>query len=277
MVTITVRQREPRTAVTCLIFYNSVRQYKYVPIEKSGVIVVATDDFEVYHDLVTELRERGLAFTTVEGNARLPDDASLVLTSSGESVDAGEVPVVRAESGSPRNAVEEAVALLRGEGGRTIVGIDPGEKPGIAVLVGEMIVATFQVPPKEVPAIVHEETTDAPDPLVRIGDGARLVGARLIDAIEEVPIELVDETGTTPYLGTGTRNIGDVLAAVNIARIEGEPVERRDIQPTEGELTRIKERSREESEQNRAIDSDLARRVAVGELTIQEALEEHDG
>jgi hypothetical protein len=240
------------------------------------VIVVATADFEVYHDLVTELRERGLEFTTVEGDAPLPEETTLVLTSSGESVDAGDVPVVTAEPGAPRNAVEEAVALLRGEGGRTVVGIDPGEMPGIAVLVGEMVVATFQVPPADVADIVDEEVAGAPNPLVRIGDGARLVGARIIDDIEGVPIELVDETGTTPYLGTGTRNVGDVLAAVNIARIEGEPVEARDVQPTEGELKRIKERSREESEHNRAIDTDLARRVAGGELTIEQALEEHE-
>jgi hypothetical protein len=241
------------------------------------VIVVATNDFEVYHDLVTELRERGLEFTTIEEDTPLPEEASLVLTSGAESVDTLDVPVVTAEPGSPRKAVEEAVALLRGEGGRTVVGIDPGEMPGIAILVGEMVIATFQVPPEDVAAIVHEEVEDVPDPLVRIGDGARLVGARIIDDIENVPVELVDETGTTPYLGTGTRNIGDVLAAVNIARIEGEPVETRDVKPTKGELKRIKERSREASEHNRAIDADLARRVADGELTIEEALDEHEG
>jgi hypothetical protein len=81
---------------------------------------------------------------------------------------------------------------------------------------------------------------------------------------------------TSPYLGTGARGMGDVLAAVNIARIEGEPIESRDIEPTAGEIQRIKDRSREESEHNRAIDESLARRVAVGDLTISEALDEHD-
>jgi len=122
--------------------------------------------------------------------------------------------------------------------------------------------------------VVGEEVEDAVDPLVRVGDGARLVGARIIDDLS-VPVELVDETGTTPYLGAGTRGIGDVLAAVNIARIEGERVDKRDIDPTAGELQRIKDRSRERSETNRAIDETLARRVAGGELTIEEALAEH--
>lgn len=240
------------------------------------MIVVATDDFEVYHDVVSELRDRGVPFTTVDADASIPDGASVVVrgTDESEAIDT-DLPVVTAEPGEPREAVEECIAMLRGGSGRTVVGIDPGEMPGIAVLVGEMIVATFQVPPEDVPAVVDEETAEAPDPLVRIGDGARLVGARLIDELENVPVELVDETGTTPYLGTGTRGIGDVLAAVNIARIEGEPIESRDIQPTQGELQRIKDQSRELSEENRAIDAELARRVAVGELSLPEALEAH--
>ena len=240
------------------------------------MIVVATEDFEVYHDVVTALRERGIPFTTVEPGDELPAKAAVVMAGEGEASTLDvDVPVVEAAGDTSRDAVEEAIAHLRGGGGRRIVGIDPGETPGIAVLDGGVVVATFQVPPEEVPAVVHRETADAEDPLVRIGDGARLVGARIIDNIEDVPVELVDETGTTPYLGEGARGAGDILAAVNIARLEGELVESREIAPTEGELERIKERSREESATNRTIGSDLARRVALGELTIEEALDAH--
>jgi hypothetical protein len=185
-----------------------------------------------------------------------------------------DVTVVEAASAEPRQAVEAAVAAVRGTEGRTVVGIDPGEQPGIAVLSGETIVAAFQVPPERVPAVVEKEIADAADPLVRVGDGARLVGARIVDSLD-APVELVDETGTTPSLGAGARGAGDLLAAANIARREGERIESRDVQPTAGELKRIKDRSREESEQNRAIDTDLARRVAVGDLSLSEALDEH--
>jgi len=240
------------------------------------VIVVATADFELYHDVVTELRERGIEFTTVEPDAELPVKTSVVLTGTDDFIDVDrDTPVVRADSGAPREAVEGAVSLLRGGGGRRTVGIDPGEQPGVAVLEGGVVVATFQVPPEDVPALVLQETEDAPDPLVRIGDGARLIGARIIDGLDDVPVELVDETGTTPYLGAGTRGIGDVIAAINIARMEGERIESRDVQPTEGELERIREQSREESAANRTIGTDLARRVALGELSISEALDAH--
>ena len=66
-----------------------------------------------------------------------------------------------------------------------------------------------------------------------------------------------------------------MLAAANIARIEGERIEERDVEPTAGEIQLIQNRSRERSEDDRSIDEELARRVAVGELTVAEALERH--
>ena len=239
------------------------------------VIVVATEDFEVYHGVVGELRDRGVEFTTIEPDQELPEGTNALVTADGEELDPAGIPVVRADPDDPRRAVEEVVAILRGGAGRTIVGIDPGDRPGIAVLSGRTVVAAFNVPESKTAAVVADEVADVPDPLVRIGDGARLVGSRLIDELPDVPIELVDETGTTPYLGTGARGMGDVLAAVNIALIEGEEVTSRDVEPTPGELTHIKDRSREASEANRAIDETLARRVALGELSLDEALDEH--
>jgi len=242
------------------------------------VIVVATADFEVYHGVVTELRDRGVEFTTIEPGDDWPDETAVAVVAAGERVEIPEgVDRVSADPERPRRAVEAAIDALRGETGRTVVGIDPGERPGIAVLHGEMVVAAFQVPAAEAAEVVRREVEDAVEPLVRIGDGARLVGSRVIDDIDDVPVELVDETGTTPYLGSGARGMGDVLAAANIARQDGEEITSRDIEPTAGELTRIKDRAREQSDTNRAITAELARRVAAGDLTIEEALAEHRG
>jgi hypothetical protein len=249
---------------------------KYAGHKTPIVIVVATENFELYHEAVSELRDRGVTFTTVEPDAEIPDGTAVLLTGVDDDPDVPQdVEVVRGSAETARTAVEEVIAALRGEDGRTVVGIDPGEEPGIAVLAGDMIVATFQMPPDQVAEVVHEETADTPNPLVRIGDGARLIGARIVDDIEGVPIELVDETGTTPYLGTGVRGIGDILAAVNIARMEGEPIDSRDVEPTAGELQRIQEQSRKQSAENRTIDLSLAREVALGNLTVDEALAEH--
>ncbi len=237
------------------------------------MIVVATDDFEVYHGVVNELRDRGATFTTVEPGGELPDDADVVITAPGEST-AGPTQI-EADPDDPRGAVAGALAALRDEGGRTVVGVDPGTRPGIAVLDGATVTAAFQVPLSEAAAAIREEVADAADPVVRIGDGARVQGSQLVNDLDDVTVELVDESGTTPYLGTGARGMSDVLAAVNIARREGEVVDRRDIDPTAGEVSVIQRRSREAGNDNRAIDERLARKVAVGDLTLAEALAEH--
>ena len=240
------------------------------------MIVVATADFELYHEVVDRLRDRGVTFTTVEPGDDLPDGTSVVVTAPDDPSPADEgVDRIAATADEARRAVDEALTLLRGGEGRTVVGVDPGTRPGIAVLSGETVVAAFQVPLGDAVDTIRREVADAVDPLVRIGDGARLQGARLVNDLDDVTVELVDETGTTPYLGTGARGMGDVLAAVNIARLVGDPIDSRDVDPTAGELQRIKDRSRELSTDDRTIDDVLARRVAVGDLTVEEALDEH--
>ncbi|WP_312908429.1 hypothetical protein [Natronosalvus caseinilyticus] len=243
------------------------------------MIVVATADFEVYHEVVADLRDRGATFTTIEPDDPLPSKTVVVLTGAehAESFADADAPTIVVDPDDSRQAVDQALATIRGEHGRTVVGVDPGRQPGIAVLAGETVVAAFQVPLGDAVDVVLEEVRgdDAVDPVVRIGDGSRLEGAKLINELEDVRVEMVDETGTTPYLGTGARGMGDVLAAVNIARLEGEAIDTREIEPTPGELQVIKDRSRERSEANRAIDETLARRVASGELTVEEALAVH--
>jgi hypothetical protein len=241
------------------------------------VIVVATADFECYHDLVAELRGRSVEFTTVSPGDDLPGSTRVVLTGADDPAPAGVERVV-VEPGAARDAVERALAALRDDDGRTVVGVDPGERPGVAVLAGDTVVSAFQLPPDEVAPTVREAAADAPDPLVRVGDGARRWSARLVEALSDLPVELVDETGTTPSLGTGARGAGDILAAVNIARRSGERVDERDFEPSAGEIRRIKAESRRRSAGAVTIDETLARRVAVGEVTVDEALATyHDG
>lgn len=242
------------------------------------MIVVATEDFRLYHEVVTALRDRGVTFTTVQPGEALPRRASVLLTAADDDVEVGDRPdvhVVVADAEDIRPAIEEALAIIRGGEGRTVIGVDPGTRPGIAKLVGDTVVAAFQVPLSEAVSVIERELEGAEDGLVRIGDGARLQGSRIVNDLDDVSVELVDETGTTPYLGSGARGMGDVLAATNIARIEGELVDTREIEPTAGELQRIKDESRQRSAGDRTITEALARRVAAGELTVDEALEEH--
>lgn len=242
------------------------------------MIVIATEDFRLYHEAVSVLRERNATFTTVEPGEELPVRTDVVVAAPSDTVPLDENPDVTrvdVESDDVQAGIEEALAVLHGGGGRMIVGVDPGPQPGIAVLVGDTVVTAHQVPLSDAVETIREAVADSVDPLVRVGDGDRLKGARIVNDLDEVPVELVDETRTTPYLGDGARGMADVLAAVNIAGREGDRVESREIDPTEGELKRIKTESRKRSAGDRTIGEPLARRVADGDLTLDQAIAEH--
>lgn len=240
------------------------------------VIVVVTGDFALYHAAVSELRDRGVRFTTREPGAALPDRATVVVSAAEDGVSYEGVEHVTTTADTVQRGIEEALGL-RGSEGRTVIGVDPGEQPGIAVLSGERIVRVAHVPRSEAVAWIREAIDRAADPLVRVGDGARLHGSQIVTGIENAPVEVVDETGTTPSLSVGATGagMGDVLAAVNIARMEGERVETYDPDPTPGEIRRIQAASREQSDGDRTISERLARQVARGELQLDEALDHH--
>ncbi len=240
-------------------------------------VVVVTADFELYHAIVNSLRDRDVEFTTSEVGESLPPNTAVIITGVDDQLE--EVPststVIRADASEPRQAVEQALAARHESIGRCIIGVDPGGKPGVAVLEGDVVVSAFQVPLGNVVDVIHRELEGTDDAVVRIGDGARLPGSRIINELQVDAIEIVDEAGTTPYVGAGARGMSDVLAAVNIARRKGESISERTIEPTQGELQGIKDSSREHSKDNRAIPERLARQVALGELSMEEALDEH--
>ena len=114
------------------------------------------------------------------------------------------------------------------------------------------------------------------DIVIRIGNGARLVRTRLINSILDmgVNIEVVDETGTSPSIGRGIHSfeMSDIIAAINIARLKGTRATKQEIEPSMGEIKRIQEYSREHSNGKTSIPRDLARKVAKGEMTMEEAI-----
>ena len=114
------------------------------------MIVVATDDFRLYHAVVQELRDRGVVFTTVEPDESLPEGATVVITASNDCPEAGDEPpsdveFVTADPDRPRVAVDQALAVLRGGGGRTIVGVAISGGKLVATIVGAVALLPLTV------------------------------------------------------------------------------------------------------------------------------------
>ncbi len=206
----------------------------------------------------------------------------VIITTEGESedIDFSRDRMVIADK--PQATLDKAISLLFGEDfEQVIIGIDPGKYPGMAVLGNNKTISVHHVSVGEVCPLIKRIMRDYKDKklMVRIGHGARLIRSQLINGILDMglAVEMVDETGTTPHLGKGVHGqvISDIIAAINIARIPGKNVGKQFIEPSQGEVRVIQEHSREYSNGRSTIPRMLARAVAKGELTLDEAVEIH--
>ena len=154
-----------------------------------------------------------------------------------------------------------------------IIGIDPGKYPGIAFLGDGKVISVYQGSVYKVKDIIQQALKNiiSENILIRIGHGARLLRTQIVNSLIElnIPIELVDETGTTP------KNKSDIIAAINIAQIKGKQVGKQYIEPSIGEIRVIQERSRKQSNGTLTIPRALAKKVAKGEITLEEAIDKH--
>jgi len=173
--------------------------------------------------------------------------------------------------------VERALQFAMGLGSMRHLsfGIDPGPRPGLAWLADGVLIGTAQLERIDDVAdhikaltkvLVHDSL------LVMIGDGVPTMRNRIINCclVRKLPIHLVDEWRTSHGISRHHHH----SAAIKIAQMKGKEItERMPVSPTEGELREVQRRSRKTSQGRLTISSELAKAVAVGRLTMYEAIE----
>lgn len=237
-------------------------------------IGLLTEDSRTYFETLEVLRERGLGFVSLEFGEAVPAHVGVVITTDAE---APKVPFDRVVSDAdPDAAVTRAVKELAGSAAvkSLCIGVDPGHRPGVAA-VGDGVVLTRSVAPSPegVSEIVDRMARDYPcmNLLVRIGNGDRTNRNRIFNRLwdDGRRLEIVDEHNTTTRSETP-----DEDAAVEIAMTPGyKPVKKQPVQPCDGELRNIQRLSRLESNGRLTVSKDLAARVALGELSLGEAID----
>lgn len=248
------------------------------------VLGIQTDDFSASYDLVHALRARGLPFVTITPGALVPSNVGAVVTTAGEArrVDHPVVVVFT----DVESTIQEALRVLEGivTARECVIGIDPGERPGIAVLADGRVLRLVQAAsPEEVRATVADVMHRIPAErfVIRVGNGAPTFRDRILNTLAGLPalIEVVDERHSTPahYHGSVER---DTAAATSIALLRGTPIGAGDVgppRPTEGELRDIQRKSRIASTGQVTISRRLARNVALGRLSMDEAVKRQTG
>ena len=241
---------------------------------------MATRDPVLYGELAAVLRDRRIPSVSLLPGDRVPDRVVAVLTSEAEAPSISHPLVVAVPAEGDRTAIwaEVASALASGDSSEALViGIDPGPRPGYAILEGARLLGEGIVDePEEVARIGSHLRRRFPTRsiLFRVGSGDRLARDRIVNALLPLrrPIEVVDEHRTTPR---GQRRPRDAIAARAIARAAGRRVHGRALLTiTPGEIANLQRVSREGSGGQFTIPRRLAEGVLRGELTLTEALAE---
>lgn len=239
---------------------------------------LATRDSALYAELAGVLRDRGLPSISLLPGERLPGTVAIVLTTVDEAGSIHHPRVVPVSPDGDRTALwaeVESALSARAPDLDLVVGIDPGPRPGYAVLEeGVPISQGVLGSPEEVGGLGAHFTRrfGRRSILFRVGSGERLSRDRIVNALLplERPIEIVDEQGTTPR---GHRRPRDPAAALAIGRSPGRPVRQGTaLRVTRGEIANLQRLSREHSEGRFTLPRGDAERVLRGEQSLSEAV-----
>jgi hypothetical protein len=241
------------------------------------IIGLLTKDFKLFHDLVETLKRRDLSFVSLSFDDMIPPTVGVVITTHDEMglIDF-ENKVACTDVGM---AIAESLRILKGKDrfDELIVGIDPGAKPGIAVIGDGLVLETKGASsPEDVADAMREIVASYPANHIglKIGHGDPTNRNRIINSLSShrYEIEIVDEKGTTLRSDSP-----DQQAAIGIASMRGHPAKRKyTITPSPGEIKDLQNRSRVQSKGKFTISKTLASQVAEGKITLEEAIKRQE-
>ncbi len=241
-------------------------------------IGILTQDPALYGELARFLRDKRVSVVSLVPGRRVPGRVSVVVTSEEEAHQCSFPKTVVARSGRMLEAwAAIQVAREHAESGASelLVGVDPGHRPGYAVLDGERCVGSGVADSPEAIALIGVRLRQAfpgSEVRFRVGNGDPVRQARTVNALLRLhfPVERVDERHTT----LRGRRGNDTLSAMAIATTPGRRVSRRlDLHVTPGEIQNLQAVSRERSGGRITIPRAIAAAVLEGELSLGQALE----
>jgi len=194
-------------------------------------VAVATVSGKAYFLIVNELRERNIAFLSLLPGDPVPAEVKAVITTEKEKrlINHERILVFDSET-EPDTVVNEAVKILQGKESyeKIIIGIDPGEVFGLAVIADGKVNETencfsAQEVLNKIKNIIKDIDVSSTVVSVRIGSGVpayKNLLETLDDALPpEVVLEVVSESGTNRHINANKhrRGLRDIVSAIRIA------------------------------------------------------------
>ena len=232
-------------------------------------LAIRTENFQLSFRLAKELKRRDIDFSMISTDEKWN---GVILTSIDEAIEGDlAVDIYDIELG-----VERAIQYSKGYTPvvNLVFGVDPGPRPGVAWIADGIVIGTSQL--ESIDSISDHifglaKALEHNNLIVKVGNGARLIRDRILNQLILHGVEtlIVSEYNTS----SGSRINAHTKAATRIAMMGGKRVwEIREIEPSEGEIKEIQNESRIFSNGAITISAELARTVACGDLSLEDAI-----
>jgi len=206
-------------------------------------IAVATVSGKAYYLIVNELKRKNIPFISLIPNGPIPVEIKAVITTEEEKHLINHEKILVYQDGmEPEPLINEALQIVHGKDsyGKIVIGVDPGEVFGLAVLADGEVIETgncFSVDEtlEKIRSILKNlEKTPVNSVSVKVGDGVRAFKEKLLEVLDKalpsnVILESVREAGTNRYLSETEhrRGLRDIISAIRIAGRNGHRFPRR--------------------------------------------------
>jgi hypothetical protein len=194
-------------------------------------VAVATVQGKAYFYITNELKQRKIPFFSLIPGQPIPVGVKLVITTEKEKhlVKHDKILVYNSTVEDTEFLGSEAVRILQGKQAyeNVIIGIDPGEVFGLAVVADGLVIHTendFTIKEvlNEIKNVIKVTDTSLSTVTVKIGNGVPVYRKLLEKLDSDLPatiiLEVVGEQGTNRNISRGRRRgLRDIVSAIRIA------------------------------------------------------------
>lgn len=163
---------------------------------------IYTHDFKFYHDVIIELKNWNLPFFSITDLYSIPADINVILSSTSDTfVLPGQIKATNSTEG-----IRKCLPALLNKDtfNKVIIGIDPGPKPGIAVMADNVLMEAWECPSignvkKDVLAVIDNYIYDYI--MIKIGNGDRPNRDLIIKQLKNLATVVIvnEENTSTPH------------------------------------------------------------------------------
>jgi len=205
-------------------------------------IAVATVSGKAYYLIVNELKRKNMPFISLTPNDPIPIEIRVVITTKEEQHLLNHEKILVYQDGTePEALINEALQIIQGKESyeKIVVGVDPGEIFGLAVLADGKVIETgncFSIEETldKIKNILRNLKIPVTSLTIKVGDGVPAYKERLLRVLDNalppnIMLESVSEAGTDRYLSEAKhrRGLRDIVSAIRIAGRNGHTFQRR--------------------------------------------------